>query len=215
MGVGEGVGVRVDLTVASEVKEKQDKSIGGVLEEVLLGLIPENLFEAMANTSSDGGQISLYRDSAGSFLPRHEIGDAMSKDESLAIEKEVLETREAVVRNNMQGRTPLRSILVTPILYEGVIAGLIGLYSRNRHHFDINTVEFLNALSNLASVAIVNAQLYQDTMERERFYAALGRVTMAISATVDLPEVLTLVCLESLESLESKFRSITKSIECM
>ncbi len=159
-------------------------------------------FEAMANTSSDGGQISLYRDSAGSFLPRHEIGDSMSKKEALALEKEVLETYKAVVRNDLRGRSPLRSILVTPILYEGVIAGLIGLYSRNRHHFDVNTVEFLNALSNLASVAIVNAQLYQDTMERERFYGALGRVTLAINATVDLPEVLSLVCIESLELFE-------------
>ncbi len=156
-------------------------------------------FEAMANSSSDGGHISLYRDSAGSFLPRHEIGDSLPKNEALELEKIVLESLQSLVRDDMQSRSPLRSVLVTPILYEGVIAGLISLYSRNRDHFDINTVEFLNALSNLASVAIVNAQLYQDTLERERFYAALGRVTLAISATVDLPEVLSLVCLESLE----------------
>ncbi len=159
-------------------------------------------FEAMANTSSDGGQISLYRDSAGSFLPRHEIGDALSKNRAMELEQEVLETHKSVIRDNIRGRSPLRAVLVTPILYEGVIAGLISLYSRNENHFDINTVEFVNALSNLASVAIVNAQLYQDTLDRERFYGALGRITLAMSGTVDLMSVLSLVCLESLELFE-------------
>jgi solute carrier family 1 (high affinity glutamate transporter) protein 1 len=45
----QGVGIRVDLTIAGTVKGKQDKSIGDVLKDVLLGLIPTNLFEAMAN----------------------------------------------------------------------------------------------------------------------------------------------------------------------
>lgn len=166
-------------------------NLGEVLQTVF--------FEAMANTSADGGQISLYRDSAGSFLPRHQIGDALPREVSQSFQQEVLKSHKPVIRNNLQAQSKIRSVLVTPVLYEGVIAGLISLYSRNVDHFDINTVEFVNALSNLASVAIVNAQLYQDTLERERFYGALGRVTLAISSTVDLKSVLTLVCIEALE----------------
>lgn len=46
----EGVGVRIDLTVAGNVKGKEDRTIGDVLKDVLLGLVPENLFDAMAKT---------------------------------------------------------------------------------------------------------------------------------------------------------------------
>ena len=43
-----GVGVRVDLTVVEQVKGKS-QSIGVILREVVVGLVPRNLFEAMAN----------------------------------------------------------------------------------------------------------------------------------------------------------------------
>lgn len=43
-----GVGVRVDLTVAEQLKGKS-QSIGVVLREVVVGLVPRNLFGAMAN----------------------------------------------------------------------------------------------------------------------------------------------------------------------
>ena len=46
----EGVGVKVDLAVASRVKGKEDRNIGDVLKDVLLGLVPKNLVDAMAKT---------------------------------------------------------------------------------------------------------------------------------------------------------------------
>ena len=46
----EGAGVRVDLTVAGKVRGKEQQTIGGVLKDVLTGLIPENLFQAMVET---------------------------------------------------------------------------------------------------------------------------------------------------------------------
>jgi Na+/H+-dicarboxylate symporter len=45
----QGRGIRVDLAVAERVKGKK-RSIGAVLREVAVGLIPSNLFSAMANT---------------------------------------------------------------------------------------------------------------------------------------------------------------------
>ena len=45
----EGTGIVVDLAVASRVKGKRDQSIGDVLKDVVMGLIPTNLFDAMAN----------------------------------------------------------------------------------------------------------------------------------------------------------------------
>ena len=45
----EGTGIRVDLAVASKVKGKESRSIADVLKEVVTGLLPRNLFAAMAD----------------------------------------------------------------------------------------------------------------------------------------------------------------------
>jgi len=46
----EGVGVSIDLVVASTVKGKEKRSVSNALIDVLVGLIPKNLFKAMAET---------------------------------------------------------------------------------------------------------------------------------------------------------------------
>ena len=43
-----GTGVKVDLTISAKVKGKEGQTIGDVLKKVLMGLVPENLFKAMA-----------------------------------------------------------------------------------------------------------------------------------------------------------------------
>ncbi len=44
-----GTGIQVDLAVAAQVKGKYDRTIFDVLKEVIVGLIPQNLFQAMAD----------------------------------------------------------------------------------------------------------------------------------------------------------------------
>ncbi len=45
-----GKGLTVDLAVAAKVKGKEGRSIGDVLKDVLMGLIPKNLFKSMVET---------------------------------------------------------------------------------------------------------------------------------------------------------------------
>ncbi len=70
----------------------------------------------------------------------------------------------------------------------------------------------MTTIASQAAVAVENARLveetitrseelrtlFEDTFQRERFFAALGRVSLAINATFDLPTVLNLICNESL-----------------
>ncbi|MGD8854837.1 MAG: GAF domain-containing protein [Chloroflexota bacterium] len=162
-------------------------------------LLQTVFFEAMANTGADGGQISLYLDSEDAFIPRHHSGDLLPAAIERELQQEIQGSHLPVVRQDLHAKGRIRSVLISPILFEGVVAGLISLYSRNRRHFDELSLDFVSALASQASVGIINAQLSQDTLQRERFYAALGRVTLAISSTVSLPAVLRLVCNESLE----------------
>ncbi|MHC4606660.1 MAG: dicarboxylate/amino acid:cation symporter [Planctomycetota bacterium] len=46
----QGAGLKVDLTVASKLKGKESRGIGDALREMVLGLVPKNLFKAMAET---------------------------------------------------------------------------------------------------------------------------------------------------------------------
>lgn len=45
----QGKGVKIDLTIPQKVSGKQENSILGTIKEVIIGLLPNNLFKAMAN----------------------------------------------------------------------------------------------------------------------------------------------------------------------
>lgn len=190
---GEAQRLSRQLEALARVSEQLSSSLH------LSELLQTVFLEMMANTGADGGQISLYLDSEDAFVPRHESGDLLPPNIAQELHQEVQASHSSTVRDDLRATSRIRSVLISPIMYEGVVAGLISLYSRNRNHFDKLSQDFVNALASQASVGIINAQLSQDTLQRERFYAALGRVTLAISSTVSLPTVLRLVCNESLE----------------
>ncbi|MGD2077520.1 MAG: GAF domain-containing protein [Chloroflexota bacterium] len=190
-----GEAQRLSGQLAALVRVSEQLSTSLHLSELLQTVF----FEVMANAGADGGQISLYLDSEDAFVARHQSGELLPPKVDKELQQQVQSSRAPLIRQDLDSSSQIRSVFISPIMYEGVVAGLLSLYSRNRNHFDKQAESFVNALADLASIGIINAQLSQDTLERERFYAALGRVTLAISSTVSLPAVLRLVCNESLE----------------
>ncbi|HSH03208.1 MAG TPA: GAF domain-containing protein [Anaerolineae bacterium] len=63
---------------------------------------------------------------------------------------------------------------------------------------DERMLKTLELYAQFSTAVIENAKLFKQTSERERFYAALGRVSSAINATLNLNDVLSLICRESL-----------------
>jgi len=59
-----------------------------------------------------------------------------------------------------------RSALVVPIFYEGMVAGLINLYSVQESHFTPEHLEFVQALSHQAAMAIRNARAYEELVQQ-------------------------------------------------
>ena len=55
-----------------------------------------------------------------------------------------------------------RSAVIAPILHEGVVAGLIELYSDRPHHFIEASRQFVIALANHAAIAIGNTQRFSE-----------------------------------------------------
>ena len=91
------------------------------------------------------------------------------------------------------------TLALLPIELGGEVFGAAELLiPRSGRDLSTKEIKLLTAVINQAAIALENAQLFEDTLQRERFFAALGRVTLAMNQTIDLSAVLTLICRESL-----------------
>lgn len=97
-----------------------------------------------------------------------------------------------------------RSTMLIPMPAGGEVIGVLHLGSENQRAFgfDEATMALVQRMTNLASVTIANARLYQRTVEREQFSAALVRLGNELNATLDLSAILASICQESLAILE-------------
>ena len=92
--------------------------------------------------------------------------------------------------------------LVVPLIAGGRTAGVLHLGS-DRDDLAVFEAQlaFIQRLANLTAVAIENARLFQQAIDRERFTASLGRVGVILSSVTDLTNALTTVCSEVVELL--------------
>lgn len=87
---------------------------------------------------------------------------------------------------------------LVPIILTGETYGFLHLLSVNgRISQDVQPdTTLLNALVNQAATALEIALIFEDTYERERFYGAMGNVSLALNSSLDRETVLNLVCNE-------------------
>jgi signal transduction histidine kinase/HAMP domain-containing protein len=93
-----------------------------------------------------------------------------------------------------------RSILVTPLVREGVPLGAILVRRIERQAFTERQIELLKTFADQAVIAIENVRLFQELQTRTRDLArsveelkALGEVGRAVSSTLDLETVLSTI----------------------
>ena len=72
------------------------------------------------------------------------------------------------------------------------LLGNSGRLSNNSQH----NIQLLSALANQAATALEIALIFEDTYERERFYGAMGNVSLALNSSLDRETVLNLICSE-------------------
>lgn len=91
------------------------------------------------------------------------------------------------------------TVAILPLTLRGELFGVIEIRSITHPvRLKDSQMQLLGAIINQGTTALEMANLFEDTYQRERFYAALGRVSLAINATLDLANVLDLICKESL-----------------
>lgn len=131
------------------------------------------------------------------------MGRVFSEGRGAIYFMEVTEVREELDLEFWYSEYGEHTTMLVPMTVGGIVVGVLHLGSELSHAFgfDEETMGLVQRVANLAAVAIENARLYQQTAERERFSAALVRLSSDLNATLDLPLTLQSICRESLEIL--------------
>ena len=87
----------------------------------------------------------------------------------------------------------IRSWLGVPLMAKGKLLGMLTLDHEQTNYFSAQHAELVQAFANQASIAMVNAQLYQETQRRAEESEALFSVQQAITSRLDASEVLQMI----------------------
>ena len=98
----------------------------------------------------------------------------------------------------LDNNEPYASAILPIILSEETFGVITLIRCHQAQPFSQRDLQLLTALANQASTVLETALTFEDTYERERFYNALGRVSLAINYTLDRTALLGLICQESL-----------------
>ncbi len=194
-----------------------NQAISGILEpEAILALTSEHMLAAV---QADGVAIFEWREddnlialhdvarqsdgptlAKGSSIPLPENGAAMAVlNQNKPVTTAVIQADEAPlpVPPWLPEGTPYTVALVPLVLADEQSFGLIQIVRANLKGIGDHEMELLGALASQAGTALDNAFIFEETYERERFYNALGAVSLAINYTLDRDTVLDLIASES------------------
>ena len=95
-----------------------------------------------------------------------------------------------------------RTALVVPMIAGGRAIGAIHMGSELSEAFGFREqLEFVSRIANLTAVALENAQLLRQTIDRERFSVALSRVGQSVNAMLNMDQILDTICAEAIDIL--------------
>ncbi|MCP4118737.1 MAG: GAF domain-containing protein [Desulfobacteraceae bacterium] len=102
----------------------------------------------------------------------------------------------------------VKSILVTPIVFQQQVRGVLRLISRTPRRFKKSEIAFVKALAEQCGIAIENARIHGDNLRQLSYFKTLNEIGKAINATLQLDEVLDMIVKELPRVMELKGCSI-------
>ncbi len=102
----------------------------------------------------------------------------------------------------------VKSILVTPIVFQEQVRGVLRLISRTPRRFKKSEIAFVKALAEQCGIAIENARIHGDNMRQLSYFKTLNEIGKAINSTLQLDEVLDMIVKELPRVMELKGCSI-------
>ncbi|MEF9426184.1 MAG: GAF domain-containing protein [Candidatus Mariimomonas ferrooxydans] len=91
-------------------------------------------------------------------------------------------------------REGIRSILSIPLRIHNEVIGVLRMYTEKPVKYTGEDLKFVTAIAEQAAIAINNARIFERTISREKEYLRVfEEVTKAVSSTLNLSEVLSLI----------------------
>lgn len=162
---GELVTAAEQLTALGRISQQLNATLR--LEDVLQAVTDE----AMRNTGAQGCLVTVLEKEDNRFLPRMWRGQIPAEGSELALLAEkyaaqVVDSRQSTLFDEWPAQSPICSALISPIVYEGSVAGLLHLYQHQSGYFGEQSQTFVDAMANQAAIAIGNTQRFNELARR-------------------------------------------------
>ncbi|MGH7854174.1 MAG: GAF domain-containing protein [Candidatus Binatia bacterium] len=113
---------------------------------------------------------------------------------------QVIDTKQPLIIDDVNDGSPaasgrglaqlgLVSYAGIPLTVRDRVLGVLAVYTKERHKFDDEEIEFLTTLGGQAAIAIHNAQLYEEAERRRREAEELARIARSLTETLDMKAV--------------------------
>lgn len=106
------------------------------------------------------------------------------------------------VRRPDDEETGAKSAVSVPITARNDLVGVITLVHPEPNHLQVNHLNLIRAIADQAGVAVLNAQLYGETLRQARVMTALANSATAMASTLNLEVVLKNILMEIQTALE-------------
>jgi two-component system, NtrC family, sensor histidine kinase KinB len=105
-------------------------------------------------------------------------------------------------------RTGPKSAMSAPLLVRDKIVGIMTLVHPSPGFFTPENLELLQAISDQAGIAVLNARLYNESQRQARVMTAVANSAAAITGALHLEEVLTAILTQTSQALDVKIVSL-------
>jgi len=95
-----------------------------------------------------------------------------------------------------------KSVVSVPLIAREQISGVITLAHELPNYFNLDHLELIQAIADQASIAVLNARLYSESQRQARVMTALAESASAITASLDLDDVLQQILDQSNQALQ-------------
>ncbi|MGD2165705.1 MAG: GAF domain-containing protein, partial [Anaerolineae bacterium] len=159
------------------------------------------LSHAIDLTDGEGGRVCLYRADEAALEPVATIGVEPASVQSSASgdlrpAEQAMETGSPLVVDctvKQDGTRASAALAAIPIRQSGQFMGVLEVVASSPTAISKDSVDLLRQLTDLAAVAIQNAQRYEQTTLRAEHLAIINRVSHAVSRTLDLEDLTRVV----------------------
>ncbi len=152
--------------------------------------------------------VTIYEFDGDQLICKATVADYLSMetwDVSRGVIGRVARTGRAAFLTNVQAdpdyvnaHPDTVSEICVPILREGRVLGLVNVEESRVGALKDDDLKLLTVLSEQLAIAASNAALYREALGREKFATRLGQLGMTVTSTLDLVQLIEILCRESL-----------------